>query len=492
MRPPSACGSCGRSTKQARRDDAGGALCPRCAQARRPPDVCGDCGLLKRVHCRRADGSAVCSSCNAKGRPPEPCARCGRVALVVARRDDGPRCDRCWEYERTGRRCGCAAPFLVDRACLLCAAGRDGRPELADAVRAWLVTNGHRARRSLRATAAGRILQAMLRGETPVSHQVLDHARPRAAVPTLRARLVRFGVLEARDERVAAVQLAVDDAASHAHPDDAGVLARYGRWVVLRGVTGRIASGKARPGTTKTAQAKIMSAAALLADLRRDAIDLAELPQPWLDDWVSSRPAARPQARAFVVWVRQQHLVTAPVAIDPLASADIRLELDDDTRWATLATLLHDDTVDVRDRVAGFLLVALGQPLTRIVTLTVDRLTTEEPARLMLGTRPLRMEPPIDRLLRRLAADAAARESPWLFPGQASHLSAGRLGERLAALGITSRLAARNAVWAALAAGTPPVVLAEKLGISTSAAERWSQALGAGRSDYVGLLGDVD
>jgi hypothetical protein len=57
----------------------------------------------------------------------------------------------------------------------------------------------------------------------------------------------------------------------------------------------------------------------------------------------------------------------------------------------------------------------------------------------------------------------------------------------MAAVGITSRLSARNAAWAALAAAAPAVVLAEKLGISVDAAERWGRAIGGARNDYAAL-----
>lgn len=58
---------------------------------------------------------------------------------------------------------------------------------------------------------------------------------------------------------------------------------------------------------------------------------------------------------------------------------------------------------------------------------------------------------------------------------------------------MTNVVATRNAARAALAVDTPAVDLAEKLGVSVSAAERWSQAVAAGRSVYAGLVqGDAD
>jgi hypothetical protein len=125
--------------------------------------------------------------------------------------------------------------------------------------------------------------------------------------------------------------------------------------------------------------------------------------------------------------------------------------------------------------------------MTRIVALAVDDVFTDLPPLLRLGTKPLRMEPPIDRLLHQLTVDAATRGSRWLFPSHSGHLSAGHLADRLARVGIGNRLSARNASWAALVADTPPIVLAEKLGISVSGAERWSEAAGGARSVYAGM-----
>jgi hypothetical protein len=441
-----------------------------------------------RVHGRDADGSALCSRCKSTARPPEPCVRCGRVAPVVARRVDGPRCEGCWVYERTGRRCGCAAPVLVDRACVLCAAGREGRAGLAAAVRAWLVTGGPRARRSLRATAAGRLLLAMLKGELATDHAALDTAGPAGAVAVLRARLVDLGVLKPREEALATVERAVLSAVERAHPDDAPVLARFGRWVVLHGVAVRIDRGTVRLGTPRAATARIRRVALLLAELRGDGLSLAQLEQPWLDEWVEAHPGARPDARTFLRWARGQGIVTTAVDVDPAASADVRVEIDEHERHGLLARILHDEAIAARDRVAGFLLAGLGQALTHIAALTVDDVRPGEPTRLLLGATPLSLPPPLDRLVRELAADAAARSGRWLFPGQSGHISPERLSERMAALGIADALAARNAAWAALAADTPAVVLSEKLGISASAADRWAQAVAAGRSRYATLV----
>ena len=45
----------------------------------------------------------------------------------------------------------------------------------------------------------------------------------------------------------------------------------------------------------------------------------------------------------------------------------------DDERWATARSLLHDEDIDLADRVAGLLVLLYGQQLSRITALTRDR-----------------------------------------------------------------------------------------------------------------------
>jgi len=80
----------------------------------------------------------------------------------------------------------------------------------------------------------------------------------------------------------------------------------------------------------------------------------------------------------------------------------------------------------------------------------------------------------------------------WLFPGMVSgaSLSADQLGARLRQLGVPSALTARNTAWSTLALEVPAVVLAERVGVSASTAERWRAALGGNRGLYLRLLAD--
>jgi len=68
-------------------------------------------------------------------------------------------------------------------------------------------------------------------------------------------------------------------------------------------------------------------------------------------------------------------------------------------------------------------------------------------------------------------------------------LSAERLRERMAQLGLTRVLLTRNGALGTLASQLPPALLSEQLGLLMTAAAAWSKAAGAARGDYVALRG---
>ena len=118
---------------------------------------------------------------------------------------------------------------------------------------------------------------------------------------------------------------------------------------------------------------------------------------------------------------------------------------DDDARWAVVRRLLHDDDVELTDRVAGCLVLLYGQQLSRIVALTRDQITVaDDTLRLHLGATHIEVPEPLASLLTRLARDGrpyigvgSPAATAWLFPGldPGRPLTAYRLGQRLRNLG---------------------------------------------------------
>jgi hypothetical protein len=176
--------------------------------------------------------------------------------------------------------------------------------------------------------------------------------------------------------------------------------------------------------------------------------------------------------------------------------AEDRSTLDPAARWALGDRCLTDERIDPATRLAGCLVLLFGQFATRLVALPLTAIASDEQqVAICLGATPLPLPAPLDTLAvaAREHARAQQRTSPmWLFPGliPGEHLSADQLRTRLRQLGIHRQLTARNTVWAALAAEVPPVVLAEKLGVSVSMADRWRVALGIDRARYVALIQD--
>jgi hypothetical protein len=352
--------------------------------------------------------------------------------------------------------------------------------------------------RYLTASPARPALARLLRGELPATHAALDELPPTRAVAYLRGRLVTLGVLPERDERLYLLRQTIAQAVGEAHPDDCGVLRQYGRWSVLRGAELAAADQPLGFGTARYAMLRIRVAAAFCAWLRRNAATVAVVTQSHLDAWVVTHRSQQHALRAFLVWAAGHGYAPSGLEVPVAEIAESRQTLDPEDRWRLINRCLHDHGLDPATRLAGCLVLLFGQPLTRITTLPLHVVDTGAgQVTLRLGQTPLLMAAPLDQVV--VAAHAQARKrqfnsGAWLFPGMVpgTGLSAEQLGARLRQLGVSSALTARNTAWSALALEVPAVVLAEKLGVSASTAERWHAALGGDRAVYLRLLAEDD
>ncbi|MEV0900696.1 hypothetical protein [Actinoplanes sp. NPDC049802] len=154
--------------------------------------------------------------------------------------------------------------------------------------------------------------------------------------------------------------------------------------------------------------------------------------------------------------------------------------LDQDRRWADTRRLLHDDTYPTADRVAGLLVLLYAQMLNVICALTTQHLSHVGGQTLLaLGSRPIVLPAPLDRLVNELA-DATRQPSggslintpsSWLFPGRwpGRPLTEGALARRLHVHSLQPRQG-RNIALFMLAAEVPATILAKMLGIHIKAA----------------------
>ncbi len=118
----------------------------------------------------------------------------------------------------------------------------------------------------------------------------------------------------------------------------------------------------------------------------------------------------------------------------------------EEERLALVARLLHDFSVDLRDRVAGCLLLIYAQPLSRIVVLTIsDVAQVDDRIELRLGPVPLELPDPLSGLALALARDpprpvstaVAGTGQRWLFESKriGEPMTGGHLRRRLSRLG---------------------------------------------------------
>ena len=538
------CGICGKTTTiVVRAHDGNPDVCANCY--RRPEAVCSRCGRLRR--CSFADtDTAICAGC--APRATAVCAHCGQTRPPTARWPQGPVCGPCYDaaLKRRGPCAGCgtvrrliAPPGPQARLCADCADGPDpmaahvcgdcGREDkLYEPARCAPCTLRRRAAAALtgptgqmpaayrpvfeaivaarnprtalnwlRNGAGAAVLAEIVTGQLEVSHDALDTHRHRHGADYLRHVLVAGRVLPDRDENLARLQRWVTDLLTGIDdPADRRLVQAYATWRVLHQLRQR-ATARPRPRTpTHNARVRITAAVDLLAWLRSRHITLADAGQGDVDLWLTTAGPAAPDARDFLTWAADHHhahQLTVPGhrrRDGPATSPE--------QRWALLARLLHDDTLDLTDRVAGALLLCYGQQLSRITTITRDQITHRDDGtvHLRLGRGEITIPEPLAGLLlelqtngRRYVGVGSPTDSPWLFPGliPGRPLTASRLGERLRLLGIYAQ-AGRRATLTQLAATLPAAVIADLLQIAPTTAVRWVNQSGGDWTRYAAEL----
>jgi hypothetical protein len=152
---------------------------------------------------------------------------------------------------------------------------------------------------------------------------------------------------------------------------------------------------------------------------------LADATQHDVNTWIGLGASTRRRVRDFLRWAHVRGL-SADLGVHWLGWEGLAENvLDDDERWTLLRRCLRDDSLALRLRVAGALVLLYGQIPTRIVELTVDSvMTTETDTHLVLRNQPVLLPPPLAALTVELAARSTQAQSTrsgietaWLFPG---------------------------------------------------------------------------
>ena len=393
------------------------------------------------------------------------------------------RCQRCALRRRTGE--------------LLRAGGEAIPPELVTVHDAITATATPRtALNWLRNGAGAAVLADLAADTTPISHAALDAHPRRRGADYLRHVLVAAGVLPARDEPLARLEAWVATLLTAVQqPEHRRLLHAYATWRVLRRLRRRAARNTAGPTPTGYSRTQLLVATRFLAWLDQTGPTLARCRQRDVDTWLAKGPAGYP-VRDFLDWAAEHH--HCPALLVPALGRTTGAATEADTRWALIARLLHDDTLELTDRVAGAFLLCYGQQLSRIAVMTTEQVHRhDDVVSLRFGAHDLTVPQPLSVLLTDLIDVGRSHHlgvgspttSPWLFPGHlpGRPITPARLGERLRALGIRA-LPGRRATLLQLAAEVPAAVLAELLHLTPATATRWTRDAAGDWSRYAADL----
>lgn len=469
--------------------------CRRGRLARREP--CAGCGQTKRVVARTPRGPE-CSACRTRRlKSTLDCERCGRQGRPSVA--DPCICERCAgdRVRQVCRACGAEEQNYADGRCARCilaerlqtlADGGDPRalerlaPYLAalrDGPKPWSVLNW------MTVSAGYRTLAELTRGELELSHEGLDTVERGQSTAYLRAALVRAGVLPARDEQTAKLDVFIRAQAVRVPEGEARTQLRaFATWEVQHDLKRRERRDQTTRASERLARAQISVAAELITWLHAHGMTLRDLRQEHLDHWIADGSTYRRRIRAFLTWTRRGGLLPALDA--PRAKPRRHTDpLDADQRLRLVGTLLADGH---------------ARPPRPRCRLPAARLRSARHAPRPPHRRPRRRpQPPgpaaprsgvpraarTARRSRRQAQTAAARtghdavgdRARWLFPGLRldAPLHPEHLRRRLRQFGISAR-AGRAAALLHLAQTLPPAILADLLGISESRAADWTRA----------------
>lgn len=515
------------------------------------PDVCVNCYRLPTAVCRMcrrlrpctfaASEEPICQHC--APRTTATCARCGHDRPPAVRWDEGPLCDPCYTaaLRHRGRcavcghqrrlvtppgseatTCADCAGIPVTHACGDCGLedklydkGRCARCSLAR--RATELLSGPtgnvpaeltavfeaicaaRTPRSalnwLRNSTGAGILADLAAGQLAATHDALDNHQRRRSADYLRQMLIAGGVLPPRDEELARIEHWLADLlASLTAPEHRRLVQTFATWRVMRRLRRSAQTSKAPRTYTAHARLKIKTAAGFLTWLAAKDTTLADCHQANIDQWLTTGPGAC-HVRDFLTWAAnhghcEQFTVPGPQRHTGTAT-------DPDQRWTQLARLLHDDSLDTLDRVAGCLLLLFGQQQSRIAAMTTDQVIHRDgEVFIRLGRHELPIPEPLQALLLELinhrkpnVGIGSPTNSPWLFPGllPGRPITASRLADRLRTLGIPTQ-AARRAALIDLATQLPAAVLADLVNLHPTTAVKWTHQAGADWTRYAAEL----
>lgn len=341
-------------------------------------------------------------------------------------------------------------------------------------------------------TRAGDLLAALHDGRMECTHAALDELPPGRDLQHLRALLVAAEALPNDPHRL--IDRLGDELAALLQqlPDtDRRTAQSWLRWRVLAQLRRAADAGRDLTAAILSARATCSQVVAFVTTLQRAGRQLATCSQTDIDGWFAAPTATGTHIRSFLTWLRRRGHMPKSLRLPQSHRGIPDAPTDPEQRWAIARRLVHDDTLDIADRVAGALIVLYAQPVTRIVLLTTAHVeAVDAQVRVCLGADRLELPEPFATLITKLPhhrwlGAAAHLPNQWLFPSTRAgqHATPGAVSNRLRRIGITAR-AMRQAALAQLAAQIPPAMLAGILGIHPTTAVKWTRLAGGNWTGY--------
>lgn len=432
----------------------------------------------------RVGGEEVCADCAGIEVSIFACAQCGREDHPY-----GKRCARCALHDRltallTDPRTGAVHQQLQPVFDELLAAPRPQsvvtyltKPPITGAI----------------------LLQAMARGEIPISHDAFRGLPSDKAHNYLRQLLTTLAVLPPYEPAIERMLPWLETKLAPLAADDANLIRRFAHWHILRHLRHRATLGPLTRSTITAGRGQINIAIRLCCWAREHGTSVTALTQTDFECYLDDHPRGRATHNGFLAWLRRTRansVIRLPTREDPLPE----VTLSDHDRWTQIHTLLHDDTIRPHARLAGLFLLLFAQPLSVICKMRLDQVTIHPSgsATVRFADVPIPMPALLDDLIRAHLAQPGVpaittQRHGWLFPG----LNPGthRVTESIRAELVAHNIHPGNARQAArygLAAEIPASVLADLIGIADQTATRWATLAARTWNTYINARGSEE
>ncbi len=438
--------------------------CLRHAVQRRGP--CAGCGVDRLLPGRDGKGaglcvdsaaiprSFLCATCGAEGQQwfSATCLACSLQRRLAALLDDG-----------TGQ----VTPALVPLVELITSTGRPWARLI------WLSRGGTADR-----------LRTLANGTVTLDYAGVDSLPPGREVDYLRQLLMGAGVIDRRDTQLGNFERwSVRFLEVIGDPEHRRLLRTYLVWRHHRDLVDRAQDGPLAYSWVAGCRNRANAGLRWLSWLATRGRTVATVAQSDLDAWFATASNPR-SAEDFIRWVgRLNRRPTLSFPKPPVRSFTPGPESD---RRRLLDELLGDDSINLRGRLAGCLVLGLAQSVNRICDLTLADIEDRHgEIFLTLGANPVPLPAPMAALLTELLdSRTPTGTADWLFPGNFpdSHLSGRALSHQLSGLGVTR--AGRQAALARLIGTLPAPLISGSLGYHRNTVANRAAALGTDWAAY--------